>query len=299
MAQKTKIQWATASWNPVRGCTKVSPGCKHCYAESQAKRFAGNPLQPYHGFGFTPRVDPDELPSPLTRLDSQDYFVNSMSDLFHEDVPDEFIVKVCEVMELASWHVFIVLTKRASRLNRLLNGKLRWAAALPNVWWGVSVEDRERVSRIKLLRDTPAAVKFISAEPLLEDLGRLSLAGIDMVIVGGESGPKFRPMEEDWVRSIRDQCAAQDVAFFFKQWATRFKEKSEIKKLPVLDKRTHDERPQRVVSHVPSRSDRGAALKGLLDEIELLRPLVASVSCLPIERRREIQLRKKGAASDK
>jgi protein gp37 len=218
MSDRSAIEWTDATWNPVRGCTKVSPGCKHCYAETFAERFRGVPEHPFEQ-GFDLRLVPEKLEQPLQWKRSRRIFVNSMSDLFQDGVPPAYIARVGRVMERASWHLFQVLTKRHDRLRELLSGDLEWMSALPNVWFGVSVEDRQYgLPRVDSLRRTPAAVRFLSIEPLLEDLGALDLSGIDWVIVGGESGPRARPMREEWVLSIRDQCRKQKVAFFFKQW---------------------------------------------------------------------------------
>ena len=218
MSTNSKIEWTDATWNPVRGCTKISAGCKHCYAETFAERFRGVPGHPFE-FGFDIRLIPHKLDEPLKWRKPKMVFVNSMSDLFHQTVPDEYILKVARVMEKAQWHTFQVLTKRADRLNRMLAGVLAPFARLPNIWWGVSVENKKHgLPRIPLLRNAPAAVRFLSIEPLLEDLGSVDLRGIDWVIVGGESGPGARPMERDWVVSLRDQCRSARVPFFFKQW---------------------------------------------------------------------------------
>ena len=188
MSEKSTIEWTDATWNPVRGCTKVSPGCKHCYAETFAERFRGVPGHPYEQ-GFDLRLIPDKLAEPLRWSTSKTVFVNSMSDLFQDDVPDSYIEQVVRVMQMANWHTYQVLTKRASRLRDLLASKLSFAASLPHVWWGVSVEDRKYgVPRIQSLREAPAAVRFLSIEPLLEDVGELDLTNIHWVIVGGESG---------------------------------------------------------------------------------------------------------------
>ena len=188
MSQKSSIEWTDATWNPVRGCTKISPGCAHCYAETFAERFRGVAGHPYEQ-GFDLRLVHEKLDEPLRWASSRMIFVNSMSDLFHEDVPDDFILDVVRVMELATWHTFQVLTKRSERVRDLLEGKLRFAATLPHIWWGVSVENqRHGIPRIEYLRKAPAAVRFLSIEPLLEDLGTLDLEGISWVIVGGESG---------------------------------------------------------------------------------------------------------------
>jgi protein gp37 len=218
MSDNSRIEWTDATWNPVRGCTKISPGCAHCYAETFAERFRGVPGHPFeHGFDL--RLVPEKLGEPFRWTTSRRIFVNSMSDLFHEQIPDEYIVKVASVMVRANWHVYQVLTKRASRMADLLRTTLQEAAGQAHIWWGVSVENRRvGVPRIAVLRSAPACVRFLSIEPLLEELGPLDLREIDWVIVGGESGPGARPMDAAWVRSIRDQSREVGVPFFFKQW---------------------------------------------------------------------------------
>ena len=218
MSDNSKIEWTDATWNPVRGCTKISPGCKHCYAETFAERFRGVKGHPYER-GFDLRLVPGKLTEPLRWRESKMVFVNSMADLFHVRVPDSYVVEVAEVMTLADWHVYQVLTKRATRLRGMLSSKLALAAQHRHIWWGVSVENKKHgLPRIEELRCSDAAVKFLSIEPLLEDLGTIDLTGMSWVIVGGESGPGSRPMKEEWVLSIRDQCHDAGVPFFFKQW---------------------------------------------------------------------------------
>lgn len=212
MSDKSSIEWTEATWNPVTGCTKVSPGCAQCYAETFAERFRGVPGHPYER-GFDLQLRPERLEQPLEWKRPRSIFVNSMSDLFHPDVPLGFIESVFDVMKLAHWHTFQVLTKRSERLAELAN-QLRWPE---NVWMGVSVENQRWTKRIDDLRQAPAAVRFLSCEPLLGPLD-LDLRGIHWVIVGGESGHRARPMRADWARSIRDQCQAAGVPFFFKQW---------------------------------------------------------------------------------
>ena len=215
------IEWTDATWNPVRGCTKISPGCKHCYAETFAERFRGVPGHPYEQ-GFDLKLVPHKLSEPLKWASRKTIFVNSMSDLFQNGVPDVFIEQVVRVMQMGDWHTYQVLTKRAEHMRAMLTGPLAFATTLGHIWWGVSVEDRKYgLPRIDALRQTPAAVRFLSVEPLLEDLGPLDLTGIHWVIVGGESGTRARPMEADWARAIRDQCVAAGVNFFFKQWSGR------------------------------------------------------------------------------
>lgn len=240
MSDNSKIEWTDATWNPVRGCTKVSPGCKHCYAETFAERFRGIPGHPYEQ-GFDLRLVPNKMAEPLTWQNSKMIFVNSMSDLFQDGVEDDYIVDVVKVMEMASWHTYQVLTKRSERLSRLLSTKLAFAAKLPHIWWGVSVEDKKfGLPRITDLQEAPAAVRFLSVEPLLEDLGRIPLKGISWVIVGGESGPGARPMAKEWVLDIRDQCRNAEVPFFFKQWGGVRKSEAGRK----LEGRTYDEFPE-------------------------------------------------------
>ncbi|MCA9583027.1 MAG: phage Gp37/Gp68 family protein, partial [Myxococcales bacterium] len=213
MAQGSGIEWTESTWNPVTGCTKVSPGCKHCYAERMSKRLHAMG-QPNYANGFALTLQPQMLELPLRWKRPQTIFVNSMSDLFHKDVPEEYIDRVFRVMAEAHWHRFQVLTKRSERLAAL-GQALPWA---PNIWMGVSVETKEYRGRIDDLRATDAKTKFLSIEPLLGDLGTLNLDGIDWVIVGGESGPKSRPVNPSWVTSARDQCQKAGVPFFFKQW---------------------------------------------------------------------------------
>jgi protein gp37 len=213
MSTNSKIEWTDATWNPVRGCTKISPGCKHCYAERFAERFRGVRGHPFEQ-GFDLRLISAKVAEPLSWRKPQRIFVNSMSDLFHDQVPLEYIQGVFDVMNRADWHQYQVLTKRAERLEEL-SEKLAWA---PHIWMGVSVENKDYLWRIDHLRRTKAHIKFLSIEPLLGPLGSINLRGIDWVIVGGESGPGARPMTADWVNDIKDQCVRAGVAFFFKQW---------------------------------------------------------------------------------
>jgi len=242
MSSNSTIEWTDATWNPVRGCTKISPGCKHCYAETFAERFRGVKGHPYEQ-GFDLRLVPEKLAEPLRWRTPKMIFVNSMSDLFHEGVPEDYICAVAEVMVAARWHTYQVLTKRSERLRKLLNSKLSFAADQPHIWWGVSVEDQHYgLPRIGDLQNAQAAVRFLSVEPLLEDLGKLNMNGLDWVIVGGESGPGARSMKREWVLSVRDQCHRTKVPFFFKQWGGVRKSTSGRK----LDGRTYDEFPVRV-----------------------------------------------------
>lgn len=218
---KSAIEWTGSTWNPVTGCTKISPGCKHCYAERMAKRLQAMG-QPNYATGFELALHPRSLELPLSWKKPQTIFVNSMSDLFLDQVPTEFIQQVFDVMCRAHWHTFQVLTKRSERLLEL-SPKLTWS---PNIWMGVSVENADYTCRIDHLRATGAAVKFLSMEPLLGPVPALYLHGIDWVIVGGESGPGARPMEEEWVVEIKEQCLQAHVPFFFKQWGGVRKKKA-------------------------------------------------------------------------
>jgi len=225
MGDKTGIQWTDATWNPVRGCSRVSAGCEHCYAEALAARFSG-PRKAYEGlimqttagprWSNAIKLVPEALDLPLRWRRPRRIFVNSMSDLFHEDVPDSFVAQVFGVMEQAPRHTFQVLTKRPQRMLELLERPV-WRVALPNVWLGVSVENRAALPRIEYLRQTPAALRFLSVEPLIEDLGMIDLRGIDWVIIGGESGAGARPFNLAWARDLIRQCRAAEVAPFMKQ----------------------------------------------------------------------------------
>lgn len=235
MATQSKIEWTEMTWNPVTGCSKVSAGCKNCYAERMAKRLQAMGVERYqNGFKVALHKDLIELPRQWKR--PKVVFVNSMSDLFHEDIPIEFIQAVFESMARNPQHIFQVLTKRSSRLKNIA-GELPWPA---NVWMGVSVENSQATDRIQDLSDVPAAVRFLSCEPLIGTIQRLPLAGIHWVIVGGESGPGARIMRIEWVEDILSQCEAADVAFFFKQWGgTRKKRTGRI-----LHNQTYDEMPR-------------------------------------------------------
>jgi protein gp37 len=217
MADGSSIEWTDATWNPVTGCTKISAGCDNCYAERFSERFRGVAGHPFYD-GFDLTLKPERLNQPLRWRQPRMIFVNSMSDLFHKDVPKEFIARVFDTMEQADWHTFQVLTKRSSLMRDFLKDRYRRTPGPAHMWFGVSVEDGTKLSRLRHLQQTPASIRFLSIEPLIGPIGNLALAGIDWVIVGGESGPKARPMEKAWVRSIRDQCKAAGVAFFFKQW---------------------------------------------------------------------------------
>lgn len=235
MGDKSAIEWTDATWNPVTGCTKVSPGCKHCYAERLAYRLQAMENPRYRN-GFRVTLHQDQLGLPLRWPRPRRVFVNSMSDLFHEAIPTEFIREVFEVMVQADWHIFQILTKRAERLAKLAS-KLPWP---PNVWQGVSVENARYASRLAYLQKVPAAVRFVSVEPLLSPIPDLPLHGIHWVIVGGESGPRHRPVDPAWVREVRDQCLAAEVPFFFKQWGGRTPKSGGR----MLDGRTWDDMPR-------------------------------------------------------
>ena len=234
MALSSSIEWTESTWNPLTGCTKVSPGCANCYAERMALRLKamGNPN---YANGFNLTMHENILALPLRWGKPQTIFVNSMSDLFHEDVPEQFIFRVFDIMRRADWHCFQILTKRSSRLIDL-SPRLQW---MPNIWMGVSVEDENHTFRIEHLRGTGANVKFLSLEPLLGPIPSLNLEGIDWVIVGGESGPRSRQMKELWVIDIRNQCQEAKVPFFFKQWGGVNKKKGGRE----LEGRTWDEMP--------------------------------------------------------
>ena len=239
MADNSQIEWTDATWNPVRGCTKVSPGCKHCYAETFAERFRGVPGHPFEQ-GFDLKLIPTALDLPLKWKSGRLVFVNSMSDLFHEDIPVSYIKKVFAVMKEAEQHRFQVLTKRSKRLLELAP-KLDFAR---NIWMGVSVESERFVERVRDLQKVPAKTRFLSVEPLLAPINFLPLRGIHWVIVGGESGAGARPMKPEWVRDIRDRCRKMKVPFFFKQWGGFQKSKNGR----TLDGRTWDEMPRSAVA---------------------------------------------------
>jgi protein gp37 len=245
MADRSGIEWTEATWNPTTGCDQVSPGCDNCYALTLAKRLKamgspkyrndGDPRTSGPGFGVT--VHPDVLTAPLRWRDPRVVFVNSMSDLFHARVPVSFVRQVFEVMSATPRHTYQLLTKRASRLARLAPG-LPWP---PNVWMGVSVEDERQLTRLDHLRTVPAAIRFVSAEPLLGPLGTVNLSGVDWLIAGGESGANARPVNVAWLRQLRDQCVAERVAFFFKQWGGRTPKAGGR----TLDGNTWDQLPER------------------------------------------------------
>ena len=234
MAQASTIEWTEATWNPVTGCTKISPGCKFCYAERMAHRLQAMGQERYRN-DFRLTLQPDALEAPLRWRMPRVIFVNSMSDLFHKDVPLDYIKRCFAVMEEASHHTFQVLTKRPERVAEI-GSELPWPA---NVWMGTSLESVDYLWRVKELREVPAKIRFLSVEPLLGPIPRLPLKGIRWVIVGGESGPGARPMRVEWVRGIRDQCTKREVAFFFKQWGGTNKKKTGR----TLDGQTWDQMP--------------------------------------------------------
>jgi protein gp37 len=252
MSDHSKIEWTDTTWNPLRGCIKISPGCKHCYAETFAERFRGVPGHPYEQ-GFDLRLVPQKISEPFEWSGPRTVFVNSMSDLFQVDVPDAYIEDVVRVMVEADWHTYQVLTKRSDRMLELLSTRLRFATDCRHIWWGVSVEDQKYgLPRVEHLRAAPAAVRFLSIEPLLEDLGDFNLSGVDWAIVGGESGHGARPLEKAWVERIQRICGAHGACFFFKQWGGVQKSKSGR----LLNGRTFDEMPERIVASMPPRKAR-------------------------------------------
>jgi protein gp37 len=279
MAVVSKIEWTDTTWNPVRGCTKISPGCKHCYAETFAERFRGVPGHPYER-GFDLRLVPDKLLEPLHWSSPRMVFVNSMSDLFHEHIPASYIAAVATVMSATAWHTYQVLTKRAVRLKELLRSELSWAGTQDHIWWGVSVEDRKYgLPRIEELRSALCTVRFLSVEPLLEDLGEFDLQGIHWVIVGGESGRGARPMRREWVIGILEQCRAAHIPFFFKQWGgTRKKRTGRL-----LDGKTYDEFPASKRVPFPERHDRYTLATRLADA----EPYISTADATKSELRKE------------
>ena len=236
MSARSAIEWTQVTWNPVTGCTKISHGCKHCYAERMAKRLQAMGVEKYRK-GFAVTAHAATLGEPLTWRKPRVVFVNSMSDLFHQSVPTDFVESVFAVMNQASRHTFQILTKRPARVARL-EKRLRWTS---NIWLGTSIESDRWLDRLEALRQTGARTRFLSLEPLLGPLSNLDLDGVDWVIVGGESGPGARPMREDWVREIRDNCVDHEVPFFFKQWGGVFKKRTGR----TLDNRTWDQTPIR------------------------------------------------------
>ena len=251
MTTISKIEWTEQTWNPTVGCTKISPGCKHCYAEAMAKRLNAMGTPGYEN-GFSLTILPERLNDPVKRKKPTVFFVNSMSDLFHERVPDDYIDKVFETIALTPYHTYQILTKRAARMARYF----RTRSVPGNAWLGVSVEDRQYgVPRIDHLRKVPASIRFLSVEPLLSDVGELDLTDILWVIVGGESGPKARPMKTEWAEAVREQCNEQGVAFFFKQWGgwgADGKRRAKAANGRELNGRTWDEMPATMIHRIES-----------------------------------------------
>lgn len=249
MTTVSRIEWTERTWNPTVGCTKISPGCKHCYAEVMSHRLKAMGTAGYEN-GFALTLLPNRLQDPILRKKPTVYFVNSMSDLFHDKVPDEYIERVFEVIEQTPQHTYQILTKRAARMARFFKKR----AVPSNAWMGVSVEDKKYgVPRITHLRKVPASIRFLSVEPLLEDVGQLDLTDIHWVIVGGESGPKARPMEKAWALAVQQQCEDQNVAFFFKQWGgwgVDGKKRAKAANGRELNGRTWDEMPEDVASRI-------------------------------------------------
>jgi len=235
MASKSKIEWTESTWNPVSGCTKISRGCDNCYAERMAMRLKAMGTRGYEN-GFEVTMHPHALEKPLKMKKSQVIFVNSMSDIFHEKIPDTFIFQIFEVMNKAHWHTFQVLTKRPKRLAKLA-AKLNWT---DNIWMGVTVEANEYVDRVDYLRNCPAKIKFLSLEPLIDSVDKLDYSGIDWVIAGGESGYGARVMQKEWVLEIRDRCENENIDFFFKQWGGVNKKKAGR----LLDGKYYDAMPE-------------------------------------------------------
>jgi protein gp37 len=240
VGDNSPIEWTDATWNPVTGCTKISPGCKHCYAERLSLRLQAMGQKNYRD-GFELTLQPHMLERPLHWKQPRRIFVNSMSDLFHVDVPPSYIAQVFDVMHRAHWHQYQVLTKRSERLLEL-DSILKWQ---PQIWMGVSIENEDYLFRIDHLRQTGAHIKFLSVEPLLGPLHKIDLRGIDWVIAGGESGPGARAVDAEWIRELRDRCVLQGVRFFFKQWGGVLKSRTGR----ILDGRTWDELPVRIADH--------------------------------------------------
>lgn len=233
MAQNSSIEWTNATWNPVTGCTKISAGCDNCYAERFSERFRGVKGHPFE-YGFDLIQKPERLFQPLGWKKSKMVFVNSMSDLFHKDIPSDYIAQVFDTMEKAHWHIFQVLTKRSSLMRDFINRRYSVTPAPEHIWLGASVEDQTKRSRIKHIQQMNARTKFLSIEPLIGPPGEMDLHDINWVIAGGESGPGARPMQLEWARSVRDQCLAQKVPFFFKQWGG-YRPKSGGRKLDGME----------------------------------------------------------------
>lgn len=262
--QRSPIEWTQYTWNPVRGCDAVSPGCDHCYAETFAERFRGVAGHPYeHGFDL--RLAPKKLLKPLMMEKPKRIFVNSMSDMFHGNIPAEYVRDIVRIMQAAPWHIYQVLTKRSDRMRRMLRNdpSFREAAAAKHIWWGVSAEDHKHgAPRIRNLLAANAATPWVSFEPLLEDMSDVPLDGIKWAVVGGESGWKFRPLVEEHARNMRDRCEALGIPFLFKQWGGLPKEKSRR----ILDGRTYDEYPEETHCPVIGRKERHALIERFSEE---------------------------------
>jgi protein gp37 len=279
MSENSKIEWTDTTWNPLRGCTKISPGCKHCYAETFAERFRGVKGHPYEQ-GFDLRLVPQKLAEPFNWSGPRTVFVNSMSDLFQPGVPDAYIEDVVRVMVEANWHTYQVLTKRSDRLRDLLSTKLQFASRQSHIWWGVSVEDKKYgLPRVEHLRSAPAAVKFLSIEPLLEDLGSFDISGIDWAIIGGESGTGARVMDERWVVNLLKLCRREDVDFFFKQWGGVRKSKTGR----LLNGKTYDEMPSFSPQTMPPRTTRQSAASAWKSRAEHWLSSQAHAVLIPLE----------------
>lgn len=261
MSTNTNIEWTDTTWNPTRGCSKISPGCKNCYAKTFAERFRGVKGNAFE-CGFDLKLVPHKLLDPLFIGTPKKIFTHSMSDPFHQDFPTKFIRQTFRVMKYAHWHTYQVLTKRPGRMKKLMDTKLSGYSDLSNIWLGVSVENKKHgIPRIEILKNTPARVRFLSIEPLLEDLGTVDLAGIDWVIVGGESGPYCRPIKEEWVRCLRDQCRDANIPFFFKQWGGRFPKENGRE----LDGKTYNEYPRHL--HLSTMAPCKAERQQLIEKV--------------------------------
>lgn len=235
MSNKSKIEWTESTWNPVSGCTKISNGCDNCYAERMAKRLQAMGTKGYEN-GFEVTLHPESLEKPLKMKKPQMIFVNSMSDIFHKDIPDEYIMKIFEVMNKAHWHTFQVLTKRPKRLKQMAD-KLKWS---DNIWMGVTVEANDYVDRVDYLRNIDAKIKFLSVEPLIDSVDKMDYTNIDWVIVGGESGYGCREIKKEWVIDVKNRCEKENIAFFFKQWGGVNKKKNGR----LLDGQIYDGMPE-------------------------------------------------------
>jgi protein gp37 len=254
MASSTEIEWTDATWNPVTGCTKISAGCDNCYAARFSERFRGVPGHPFEtGFDLTLR--PERVLQPLGWKTPRMIFVNSMSDLFHKEISKSYIARVFDTMEQADWHIYQVLTKRSSLLQKFINERYKTQRAPAHIWLGVSIENKQATSRIAHLQKASASVRFLSVEPLIAPVGKLNLKGIDWVIVGGESGPRARPMDARWAIDVRNQCRKAEVAFFFKQWGGRTPKSGGR----LLEGREWNEFPANLLAIFAGRSERAKA----------------------------------------